>query len=50
MAGSNLFFASKSDEEEKLLTEDEPHPVGLLTEGEIQRLLSQEYGERNDPN
>jgi hypothetical protein len=45
ISGTSLFFQPKSAEEEKLLNDPEPHPVGLLTESEIQRMLMEEYGE-----
>jgi hypothetical protein len=45
VAGTSLFFQAKSDEEEKLLSDPDQHPVGLLTEAEIQRMLMEEYGD-----
>jgi hypothetical protein len=49
VAGTNLFFQVKSEEEENLLQDSDQHPVGLLTEAEIQRMLMDEYGEDTKP-
>ena len=50
MIGAKDFLppVSKQHEEKTLLNGDDPHPAGLLTENEIQRLLQEEYGEQEN--
>lgn len=47
MVGASHFLPpdTKQIEEKSLLNRDDPHPAGLLSENEIQRLLQEEYGE-----
>jgi hypothetical protein len=47
VAGSGLFVPAKNEETTRLLDEEYDHPAGLLSEAEINRMLSEEYGDKN---